>query len=157
QGLHGLLDGSVGVPAVNLVQVDVVGAQAAQGGIDGGHDVLAGQAAVVGAVAHGQADLGGQHVVVTVGEDPRQDAAGDLLAGAAAVDVGGVEEGDPGVGGAADEGFGAVLRQHPVLPSGRVAVAHHAQADTGHLHAGGAKPYVLHVMPFPERTFPLAR
>ncbi|MNH33908.1 hypothetical protein D3C79_944660 [compost metagenome] len=41
QGLHGLLDGGVVVPAVDLVQVDVIGTQAAEAGVDVGHDRLA--------------------------------------------------------------------------------------------------------------------
>ena len=47
QRLHRLLDRGVRVPAVDLVEVDVVGAQPPQRRVDRGQDVLAGQAAVV--------------------------------------------------------------------------------------------------------------
>ena len=69
QRLHRLLDRRVRVPAVDLVEVDVVGAQPAQRGVDRGQDVLAGQAAVVRAVRHGVEDLGREHVVVAGGKN----------------------------------------------------------------------------------------
>ena len=44
---------AVRVGAVELVEVDVVGAQPAQRVFDGGHDPTSGGAALVGVVAHG--------------------------------------------------------------------------------------------------------
>ncbi|MOA44993.1 hypothetical protein D3C78_1673420 [compost metagenome] len=41
QSFHGFLDGGVVVPAVDLVKVDVVCAQAGEAGVDVGHDRLA--------------------------------------------------------------------------------------------------------------------
>ena len=52
QRLHRLLDRGVGVEAVDLVQVDVVGAEPGQGGVDLFEDRLAGQALTAGAVVH---------------------------------------------------------------------------------------------------------
>jgi hypothetical protein len=49
---------------VDLVEVDVVGAQALQAGVDLGHDGLARQAGGVGVLAHGAVDLGGDHHLV---------------------------------------------------------------------------------------------
>jgi hypothetical protein len=55
--LHRLLERRLVVVAVGLVEVDVVQAQAPQRRVDALADVLARQADVVGAVAHGAVDL----------------------------------------------------------------------------------------------------
>jgi hypothetical protein len=47
QGLERLLDRRLGIPAMDLVEVDVVGTQPAQRRVDRRQDVLAGQAPVV--------------------------------------------------------------------------------------------------------------
>ena len=52
QRLQRLLDRRVVVPAMDLVEIDVVGAQPAQAGVDLGHDGLARQAAAVRVLAH---------------------------------------------------------------------------------------------------------
>ena len=52
QRLQGFLDRGVVVPAVDLVQVDVVGPQSLQGGVELGEDRLAGQPGAVRAGAH---------------------------------------------------------------------------------------------------------
>jgi predicted dehydrogenase len=95
---------------VALVDVDAVRTQPAQGGGArlaqvGGGDVLPRHPA--GALLEGVAELGRDHDAVAVGAD---DAAEDLLAVARAVDVGGVEEGDAELEGAAQrgDGFGVV-------------------------------------------------
>jgi hypothetical protein len=77
-----------------LVEVDVVGLQTRQRSVDLGVDLVGAQAPAVPLVDRRE-ELGGQHVGVArvVGED----LAPRLLGGAVAVDVGGVEEGDPGV------------------------------------------------------------
>ena len=93
QRLERLLDRRVVVPAVDLVQVDVVGAEPAQAGVDLGHDRLARQPGAVRARAHPAVDLGGDHDFVAPRE-VGQRTADDLLAGAVRVDVGGVEEVD---------------------------------------------------------------
>jgi len=58
EGLHGFFQRGVVVVAVGLVEVHVVGLQSRQGSVDGFHDVLAGQPAVVPALAGGEVDLG---------------------------------------------------------------------------------------------------
>ena len=58
EGAQGLLQRGLVVVAVRLVQVDVVGLQPAQRAVRGLHDVLAGQAAVVGARPGRPEDLG---------------------------------------------------------------------------------------------------
>ena len=57
-----LLDRHLGLVEVRVVEVDVVGAQAAQGRVGGGLDVDAGQPRVLGVLA----DLGGDHDVGAV-------------------------------------------------------------------------------------------
>jgi hypothetical protein len=59
---------------VDLVEVDVVDAETPQRGVDGGQDVLAGQAAVVLPRTSRHVDLGGEHVVVPAGEHLGQQA-----------------------------------------------------------------------------------
>ena len=64
EGAQRLVNRRLGVGVVDLVEVDVVGAEAAQRALDGVEDVLAGCAAVPGAGAHGARALGGDHEVV---------------------------------------------------------------------------------------------
>ena len=64
QRFHGLGHGSLGVEPVDLVQVDVAGAEPGQGGVDLLEDGLAGQARAAGAVVHPAGYLGGQHDVL---------------------------------------------------------------------------------------------
>src|SRR6478609_8164409 len=94
--LHRLLERGLGVVAVGLVEVDVVGLQALQRAVDRLHDVLAGQARVVLA-----ARTGGP---VDLGEDLQrlpplalERVAEDRLGLGVGVDVGGVERGDAAV------------------------------------------------------------
>jgi hypothetical protein len=66
---------------VDLVEVDVVGAQPAQAVVDLAQDRLARQPAAVRPLAHLAEDLGGDHHLVAPGE-VAQRAAENLLAGA---------------------------------------------------------------------------
>ena len=81
------------VPAVDLVEVDPVGLQALQRGLDLAHDPAPRVAGLVRVVAHRAVELGGEDDVVApvVGG---QRLADDLLGLAARVDVGGVDEVD---------------------------------------------------------------
>ena len=88
-----LLDGRVVVPAVNLVQIDVVGVQPPKAGVDLRQDRLARQAAAVGILAHGEVDLGRNHHLVALGE-VAQGSPHDFFAGAVGVGVGRIEEVD---------------------------------------------------------------
>ena len=56
--------------AVNLVQVDVVGVETGQRGVDLLHDGPAGEPGAAGAVVHAPVHLGGEHDVLTPGELP---------------------------------------------------------------------------------------
>ena len=132
EGRHGLLDRRLGVEAVDVVDVDVVGAQPPQRRVDLFEDGLAGQAAAAGAVVHLPADLGGEHDVLAAGE-PGDRPADELLRGAALVDVRGVPERDAQLDGLPEERRRGVLVQRPLVHAGgRVAVAHAAQPDPAH-------------------------
>ena len=82
----------VGVRSVDLVQVDVVGLQAAQRVLDRGHDPAPRGALLIGIVAHRAAELRREDHAVAA---PLERLADDLLG--VAVGVGGVDEVDPRV------------------------------------------------------------
>src|SRR5665647_419826 len=128
--LERLLDGRARVDAMDLVEVDVVGAEAAQAGIDGLHDVLTPEPHVVdvagagrGRVAHRAAELGGDHDGLAGDACGLERPPQDLLGLATRVHVGGVEEVDAGVERGAHQRVGAGLVEH--------ADAHHTMAE-GH-------------------------
>ena len=98
-----LFDRRVVIEAVDLVEIDVIGAEPAQAVVDGVQDVLARQAALVRVVAHRVEDLGGDDDAVARGE-VLQRAPSDFFAHADGVHVGGVEEVDAGFQRAAEEG-----------------------------------------------------
>ena len=82
------------VEAVDLVEVDPVGAEAAQAGFALLDDPAARVAELVRAVAHRAVHLGREHDLVAAAFERLAD---DLLGLAARVDVGGVDEVDAGV------------------------------------------------------------
>jgi hypothetical protein len=132
------------VVAVDLVEVDVVGAQPPQRMVDLGHDRLAGQPLPVRAGTHRVAQLGRDDDVVAVGEVLER-AAEDLLAGPVRVHVRGVEEVDARLERVLDQGPGLLLAEGPdgVAAVG-LAVAHRADRDGGDVQAGGAELHVTH-------------
>jgi hypothetical protein len=90
------------------------------------------------------AQLGGDHDLVAVGEVVQR-AAEDLLRRALRVDVGRVEEGDPGLEGVPDERAAALLVERPGgVPAGRVAEGHRAERYGGDVEAGRAELDVVH-------------
>ena len=90
--------GRLAVDVVHLVQVDVIGLQAAQAGFAGAANVQRREAAFVGPVAHIAVDFGGDDDFLAPPAALREPAPDDLLGDAfalfPAVDVGGVEEVD---------------------------------------------------------------
>lgn len=164
QRLHRLLDRGVRVEAVDLVEVDVVGAQAPQAVVDLGHHRLAGESGAVGPGAHPAVHLGREHDVVAAGEIG-QCLADDLLAGAVGVHVGGVEEGDAGLQRLPDQRTRGRLVEGPLVraPVGH-AVGHAAQADPRHVQTRRTELHVLHRCrsrlrrsPLPGRAYVFAR
>ena len=90
-----LVDVRARVDAVDLVEVDPVGAQSPQRVLDRADDPAARVALLVGVLAHRVVELGGEDDVVAAAAGER--LADDLLGLAVPVDVGGVDEVDAGV------------------------------------------------------------
>ena len=141
--LERFLDRRLVIPAVGLVQVEIVDAQAFEAGIDRTEDVLARKPALVGLSPHRHVDLAGDHHLVAAGEIA-QGAPQDFFAGAGGVEVGGIEEVDPQFEGAADEWAAGFFIQRPLPALGGAPVAHAPQADARDFEAGVAKAGVLH-------------
>jgi hypothetical protein len=132
QGGEGFLDVGAGVGVVDLVEVDVVDAEAPQRSLDRGDNPAAGVAALVGVGAHGAVELGGEHdVVAPAAQRLAHDPFGFAIA---AVDVGGIDEVDARVEGPVNDldavvGVGVAER----------AEHHGTQAIGGDLDAGAAQ------------------
>ncbi len=126
---------------MNLVEIDVIHAQACQAGIDRLQDVFAGQAALVGSGSHCLEHFGRHDRIVTLDAEGPQRPPEYQLALARRIDIGGIEEVDAQVQRLADDLETGLLRQHPLEAA---AEAHAAQADSRDSHSGGAQPYVIH-------------
>ena len=117
---------SIGVGRVSLVEIDVIGLQAAQAVLGGFQDVLAGQPFVIGSVADAHAALGGQDEFFPF---PTKPTANDFFTlprgfgrGRDRINIGSINEGDAPVGGLIENGGrGALVTL--------VAEGHGAQAD----------------------------
>ncbi len=123
-----VLDVGPGVGSVHLVEVDVVGAEAAQRVLDLAGDPAAAVAGAVRSLPHRPVELRRQHhVVATSGER----LADDRLGLAARVHVGGVDEVDPGVEGAMDDRHAVVVVPVAHRPEHHGAEAQLADLDPG--------------------------
>jgi hypothetical protein len=143
EGVHRLLDGCQAVPAVDLVEVDVVKPEPLQRGVDRGQDVLAGEPAAVLTRHRPAMHLGRDHVLLAGAEQLAEEVAGHDLALPAVVDVGGVEEDHAVVDGPLDDRLRRRLVQRP--PAGLVpAEAHHAEAHARDAQAGAAQVHIPH-------------
>ena len=118
---------------MDLVEIDVVGPEPRQGGVDLFEDGLARQALTARAVMHPAVHLGGQHDVLAAGVT-LDGAADELLGGPVLIDVGGVPEGDSEVHGLPEEGLGRVVVEGPQVRGGCgwVAVTHAAEREATH-------------------------
>ena len=124
-GHRGLL-----VRRVQLVEVDVVGAQPLQAVLEGGADVGRRGPALVPLV--GDAELGGQHDLVAPG--PERGAEVGLALGAP-VDVGGVEEGDAGIERGTHDGVGLLATDaHAEVVAAQPDHADGERADGARVH-----------------------
>ena len=139
-GAGDVLDRDVRVDAVLVEQVDGVGPQATQGALDGGADVVgpAGDAGLLAVLVEREPELGGDDDILA---DRLQCLTHQLLVVEGAIDLRGVEHGDATVHRGTEEG------DH--LVSGwswteRLAHAHAAEAEGGHLKALRAECASLH-------------
>src|SRR4051812_9293254 len=132
------------IPAVDLVQVDMIRAQPAKAGVDLRHDGLARKAAAVRILAHRTMDLGGDDHLVALGEIAQCPAV-DLLARSGRIDIGGVEEVDAQLQRTLNEGPALLLAQGPrmVSPVG-LSISHAAKAQARHFQAGPAEIHIVH-------------
>ena len=132
-----LLDVGMRFGAVDLVQVDPVGAEPPQRVLHRADDPAAGAALPVGIVAHRAVELGGEDHVVPPAAGER--LADDLLGLALPVDVGGVDEVDPGVQRGVDDPDRLV-----VIGVAPRAEHHRAEAELAHRDTGASKFALLH-------------
>ena len=130
---------------MDLVEVDVVEIEPLERRVDRGEDVLAREPAPVLARHRPPVDLRRDDVLLAHAEEPLQQAAGDDLALAPVVDVGGVEEDDSALDRAAHDRLGRGLVERP-FPALVLAEAHHPQAEARDAQTGLAKIQVLHAL-----------
>ena len=131
------------VDVVHLVEVDVIGLQAAQAGVARVADVARREAAVVGPLGHRAVDLRREHDLLAPASALREPAADDRLGRArtlvAAVAVGGVEEVDAVLERAVhDDARVGLARQRPEV--------HGAETQLAHPQRGTSESAVLHVI-----------
>src|SRR5689334_13439376 len=139
--LPDLVPGRVPVDVVHLVEIDAIGAQAAEALVARAPDVVRGEPAVVRPFAHLRVDLGREDDSVPSRRVLREPAPDDLLrdalAGLPAVDVGRVEEVDAGVERAIhDREAVGLARERPEV--------HRAEAEAAHAQTGTAETDVVH-------------
>ncbi len=134
EGLDGLLDRCGRVGPVQLVEVDVVGAEAAEALLARRGDPRRRQALALDRRLHREADLGGQHDLVATARDGPAD---QLLGHPVAVGVGGVDQVDAPVEGGVDDGHALVGvgarggEGHGAEPEGRDLGPAGAETTTG--------------------------
>jgi hypothetical protein len=132
-----LVDVDLGARPVHLVEVDVVRGQPAQRALDLADDPATRVAALVRVVVvHGAVELGGEHDVVPAALERLAD---DLLGLAARVDVGGVDDVDPGVQGPVDDADALLMVRVAPGPE-----HHGSQGERADLDAGPSQVAVVH-------------
>ena len=136
------LDRRLGIPAMDLIEVHVVGPETAQRAVDGGHQVFPREPAIVRIVGHRVERLGGEDRMVARAEVLHR-AAEDLFRDAERVHVGGIEEVDALLERPLEKRAAGLFSEHPAAP-GRIAVGHDAEAEPRDFQAGAAKIHVLH-------------
>ena len=108
ESFEGVADGRFGVGGVQLVEIDVVGFEAAQAGITGFADI--GGAGTLFSFAHAETELGGDHdILAAVAEG----LAHELFADTCVVHVGSIEEIDAAIKRGCEDFAGRVLADAP--------------------------------------------
>src|ERR1700733_2471534 len=137
-----LLDRRCGISTMQLIEVDVIRLQAAQGSVDAAVNVLARQSHAVRARLHRQADLGGDDDLVSARKLADR-LSERVFAFAIRVKVCSVKEINAEIESLLNEAGSFVARQYPGLPRWRTK-RHHAEAHTGNLEAAAAQPDITH-------------
>ncbi len=138
------------IVAVNLVEVDVVGLEAAQAGVDRIHDVAARGADIVAPWPDARIHFGRDHHVFTGDLYILERLAEGLLAFALRIDIGGVEEVDAGIERIPDQvvGTGLVDGADRSKAAFTTVERHGSQAKRRDEQAGVAERFVLHAGAF---------
>ena len=132
------------IEAMDLVEVDIIGAEPAQALIDLEQDVFAGQTGAIRAGAHSIKDLSGDDHFLASREIVER-AAENLLALADRVAIGGIEEIDAGFKRLLDERAALFLAERPLVEATIAAtVAHATKAEPGDIEPGAAQFGVSH-------------
>ena len=134
QRAQGFIDRRIGIGLVKLIEVDPVGSQPGQAVFDGAHDPAPGSPLATLIVADPHAELGGQNDIAAA---LAQRLAEEFLRLCAAIDVGGVEKGDPRVDRGADHRIGRL----GVDPHSEIVAA---ETDLTDFQTGGSKAAKLH-------------
>src|SRR5439155_16784257 len=112
-------------------------------------NVLARQPAVVGSFT-GRVEHLGRDDELLPGPEALERAAQHFLARTPGVHVGGVEEVDAQLDGAAEERLALAGIEHPPAPLPR-AITHAAETEPRHFETAVAEPDVVHGAPHPDR------
>jgi len=128
---------------VQVVDIDMIGAEAAKAGFAGLDEVVSRRAFVVGALAGGEGGFGGNENLIAAAFDG---FAEDFLGDSIGVNIGGVEEVDAGFEANIDEagGLGDVGRAPGFEKFIRAAKGAGAEAEDGDFEARIAKLSVFH-------------
>jgi len=123
---------------VYLIEVNVVGTQPAQAGIDGRKHVLARKSAVVRSASHLHPALCGEHELFALSSNP---SANDLLGATHGferhwhgIHVGCVDEVDAACGGLVHDPKGGLL-------VALITKSHRSEADFGHFQPGASQAF----------------
>src|SRR6185369_2948631 len=133
------------IEAVNLVEVDVVGAETGEGGVDLFEDCFAGQALPAWTRVHPPPHLRGEDDVLAAGVALDR-AADEFLRRAGLIRVGGVPEGNAEFDGLPEEWLCGVVVEGPRVGAfdGCGTVAHASQSEAADLEPGRTEPCGLH-------------
>jgi len=148
QSIESFFDRRQGVEAVEVVNVHIIGVEAAQAGFEGDPEMVAGGAEVIGPVAHWECGLGRDEGLVALA---LKGFAEDFFRSAAGVHVGGVKEVDAGFEADVDEATG--LGNVGLTPGFEVeelaAATEGAGAETecGYFEAGASQKTIFHDYP----------
>lgn len=126
------------VPAVHLVEIEPVGLQALERGLDLLHDPASRVARLIGILAHRAVELRREHDVLA--PPAAQGLADDLLGLPARVHVVGVDEVDPGIQCTVDDADARV-----VVGLAPGAEHHGAEAERTHADAGTTEGSLIHI------------
>jgi hypothetical protein len=140
-----VLDRDLRIGAVDLVEIDEIGAEPAQAVVDFTEDRLARQSGAVRPRPHPAIDLGREHDVLAA-DEILQRAADDFLRRAVRIDIGGVEEIDAELERLLDQRATFFLIERPRMwPAIRNAVGHATDAQPRHAETGLAEFHIIHV------------